>query len=148
MTAVVRVHIRPARLEDAQALADLATQLGYPTTAAQCHRRFEAIAAHPDHAVFAAEAVAGVIGWVHVFIYRLLESDRVAEIGGLVVDEGHREAGIGRQLMARAEAWARQQGCTGIYVRSNVVRERAHRFYASLGFTRIKTQYALLKPLT
>ena len=32
-------------------------------------------------------------------------------------------------------------------VRSNVVRERTHRFYERLGFARLKTQVAFARPL-
>ncbi len=44
---------------------------------------------------------------------------------GLVVDEAIRGAGIGAQLLAAAEVWARERGCTEMRVHSNVVRNRA-----------------------
>ena len=67
-------------------------------------------------------------------IYYLLESGEGRDIGGLVVDDGHRSAGIGAELLAAAEAWARESGATKMVVRSRVARERAHRFYEREGY--------------
>jgi GNAT superfamily N-acetyltransferase len=68
-------------------------------------------------------------------------------LGGLVVDEGHRGRRIGRLLMETAEAWASARGCEALYVRSNVVRERAHRFYKEMGYDLIKQSCVFLKEL-
>jgi len=70
----------------------------------------------------------------------MLLADLGAEIGGLVVEEGWRGSGIGRRLMQQAEQWAQEQGCWAMHVRSNILRERAHRFYERLGYQSIKTQ--------
>lgn len=79
---------------DAAAVADLATQLGYPASAAAIARRFRRIAAVPDHALFVAEAGDGaVVGWVHLCAPRLLVVEPVAEVWGLVVDERRRGKG-------------------------------------------------------
>ena len=59
----------------------------------------------------------------------LLEHSDLAAIDGLVVDEDERSAGIGAELVAAGEAWARERGATAMTVRSRSTRERAHRFY-------------------
>ena len=95
-----------------------------------------------------AEKVGGqAVGWVQVFGRQLLVVDRHAEIGGLVVDEGYRGRGVGGLLMELAEDWARAWGCETLYVRSNVVREDAHRFYEGAGYHLIKTSRVFLKEL-
>jgi GNAT superfamily N-acetyltransferase len=142
-----QVSMRLARIEDTEELADLAAQLGYPSTPEEILERFESIHADSDHAIFIAEADGRVIGWVHVFFYTLLVSKREAEIGGVVVDENHRGAGVGRRLMEQAETWARQRSCPSVYLRSNVIRSEAHKFYERIGYTRIKSQHALRKML-
>src|SRR6267143_1648700 len=94
------------------------------------------------HAAFVAEspdAATGVVGWVHVSVAHLLESDIRAEVNGLVVAEGQRSAGAGARLLAAAEEWARKHGCKGMSVRSNVIRERAHKFYERNGYEHYKT---------
>jgi GNAT superfamily N-acetyltransferase len=45
-----------------------------------------------------------------------------------------RGGGLGRTLMERAIARARERGCALVQLTSNKRREDAHRFYASLGF--------------
>lgn len=63
------------------------------------------------------------------------------------MDEGYRQAGIGRLLMRSAEQWAREKGCEAITLRSNVLRQEAHIFYEKIGYRRIKTLLAFYKPL-
>lgn len=136
------------RIEDAAAVARLATQLGYPSTAAQIERRLQALEKSPDARVLVAEAPDGAVqGWIHVFGRRMLESDPDAEIGGLVVDEAARGRGVGSALVASAEAWARERGYDIVSVRSNVIRAGAHEFYKSRGYQVLKSQYKLRKKL-
>ncbi|MFH8835753.1 GNAT family N-acetyltransferase [Streptomyces sp. NPDC017868] len=47
-----------------------------------------------------------------------------------------RGGGLGRELMERAVARARERGCALVQLTSNKQRTDAHRFYASLGFAR------------
>ncbi|HEV3253105.1 MAG TPA: GNAT family N-acetyltransferase [Candidatus Acidoferrales bacterium] len=140
-------RVRAATLADAAALAPLSGQLGYPATPEETAQRLRRILDDAQHAVFVAEAAGRVAGWVHVFVYRTMESDARAEIGGLVVDEAARSRGIGRALMAGAEAWAREKGCQAVGLRSNVIREKAHAFYEALGYRLIKTQKCFRKTL-
>jgi N-acetylglutamate synthase-like GNAT family acetyltransferase len=148
MSQNLAITIRLARLEDAEALAKLAEQLGYPSTGEQVRRRFEILAEKSDeNAVFVAEADGKILGWVHVHLYSLLVDDPETEIGGLVVDESVRGQRIGEKLMQAAEAWTLEKGCSSVYLRSNVVRTRAHEFYKRIGYTLIKSQYAFRKVL-
>jgi GNAT superfamily N-acetyltransferase len=77
----------------------------------------------------------------------LLESDLRAEVNGLIVAEGQRSSGAGAKLLVAAEEWARKRGCQGVNVRSNVIRERAHKFYERQGYEHYKTQKAFRKTL-
>jgi GNAT superfamily N-acetyltransferase len=144
------IRIRKARRGDAERLAQLSGELGYPATAAQIAARLRQLTPVSKHAVFVAEAPevgAGVVGWVHVSVSHLLESDVRAEVNGLIVADGQRSAGAGAKLLEAAEAWARRRGCRGMNVRSNVIRERAHKFYERQGYEHYKTQKAFRKPL-
>jgi GNAT superfamily N-acetyltransferase len=142
------VSTRAASLQDVSQLTILCEQLGYPATPAQMLRRLEAIQGARDHAVFVAQAASGpVIGWIHVFVRQLLMVDRHAEIGGLVVLAGQRGCGIGRLLIEQAERWAGDRGCQAVYVRSNVTRVRAPRFYEGIGYEQIKTSRVFWKDL-
>jgi GNAT superfamily N-acetyltransferase len=63
----------------------------------------------------------------------------------LVVSETARGQRVGSALLAAAEAWAREQGFASMRVRSNIMRERAHRFYLREGYTEKKRQAVFLK---
>jgi GNAT superfamily N-acetyltransferase len=142
------VRIRPMTEADAPVVADLTTQLGYPTSPTETTERISVLLARPDdHAVLVAEEDGRAIAWVHVAIYTSLESGRVATIGGLVVGEGHRSGGIGARLLAAAEEWARENGAAKMVVRSRVTRERAHRFYEREGYAILKTSHVFEKRL-
>jgi GNAT superfamily N-acetyltransferase len=143
-----QLKIRRAKSADAQQIAALCGQLGYPATAAQMRARLRRIAPASQNAVFVAHSKKdGVIGWVHVSKEPLLESEMRAEVNGLVVAEGQRSLGAGTRLLAAAEDWARKRGCKDMSVRSNVIRERAHKFYERNGYEHYKTQKSFRKPL-
>jgi len=136
----MKINIRPATPGDAPAVADLATQLGYPTTPEQAEARLRDLATRPENAVLAAEADGAVVGWIHVAGSHGIEADPFAVILALVVDAAHRGGGIGAELVAAADEWAVRHGFRTLRVRSNVVRERTHAFYERLGFARTKSQ--------
>jgi GNAT superfamily N-acetyltransferase len=143
------ITVRNATLDDALRIADLCTQLGYPSTPDQVLERLQGLVEEPDHAVYVAVTRQGeVLGWIDLCVLGLVVVDPLVEVEGLVVDESFRSQGIGRLLMEHAEAWARRKGCREVYIRSNVVREQAHRFYLSIGYQIIKTQYAFRKRLS
>jgi GNAT superfamily N-acetyltransferase len=142
------MKIRKARSRDAERLAELAGQLGYPSTTSQLRERLSSLKPAQHHAVFVADVPgAGVVGWLHVSVSPLLESDLRAEVNGLVVDERHRSIGAGAQLLDAAEKWAKLRRCKSMSVRSNVIRERAHKFYERNSYEHYKTQKSFRKSL-
>jgi GNAT superfamily N-acetyltransferase len=146
--ATQRFSIRMARSEDAAALAQLSTQLGYPADAGTIAARHARVRAADVGEVFvAADAQGNVIGWAHVVPRLHLEEIPFAELAGLVVADTARSAGVGARLLAAAETWAKQHGFTRLRVRSNVVRERAHRFYLREGYAERKRQVVFEKDL-
>jgi len=90
---------------------------------------------------------AGVVGWAHVSVNYLIEVGTRAELNGLIVAEGQRSLGAGARLLEAVEDWARKRGCPSMSVRSNVIRERAHKFYERQGYEHYKTQKAFRKSL-
>ena len=145
-----KVRVRKARRGDAERIAQLTGELGYPSTPAQIAERLRQLKPASKHAVFVAESLdrgLGVLGWLHVSVSHLLESDIRAEVNGLIVAEGQRSAGAGAKLLEAAERWAAAHGGRAMNVRSNVIRERAHKFYERNGYEHYKTQKAFRKPL-
>ncbi len=146
--ASLDITVRLAQPGDEEALAALSGQLGYPATPEQVQARLEALVRDGGGAVYVAEVAGTVIGWAHVQIYPQLVSARSAELGGLVVDEHYRGQAVGTRLVEAAERWARSRGCESMGVHSNVIRERAHRFYERLGYERVKNQVVFRKRLS
>lgn len=142
------MHIRPMIPPDAEEVAALSEQLGYPSTAAQIAHRFGLVMEQRDTVVFVAQdADERIVGWVHVVGRVYLDSDPFAQIGGFVVDERCRGQGVGRALLAEAEQWAGTRGYDEMRLWSNVVRDDAHAFYEQLGYERVKTSYVFRKSL-
>jgi len=141
-------QLGPPTPEDAAALTELCRQLGYPATPQALAQRLAVLGARADHWVCVARDCRNAPqGWIHAFITHHLQSEPYAEIGGMVVAEGRRSAGLGAALLAAAENWARDCGMNRIRVRSNAVRDRAHRFYEGKGYARAKTQHIFEKRL-
>ncbi len=143
-----QIEVRLAQTEDIKRITALCKQLGYPSSSEQVRQRFHQIQHRDDHAVYVATRADGrVVGWVHVYIRQLIETDLHVEIGGLVIDKAHHRRGLGQLLMEQAEQWAREKGCQAVYVRSNVIREGAHAFYERIGYTTIKRSKVFRKAL-
>jgi GNAT superfamily N-acetyltransferase len=137
---VKALGVRPAESDDVAALTDLSTQLGYPAVESDIRRRFEELRADADSAVFVAEVDGRVVGWIQLSTSRMLEAEARAEVRGLVVDAGHRSAGVGARLLERADEWAVAKGLSKVRVPCNVIRGRAHAFYEREGFREVKVQ--------
>ena len=142
------VRIRRAAIDDAPAIAVLTGQLGYPVDADEQARRLALVLASERDAVFVAvDDDDRPVGWTHIQQRLMLEGSDQALIAGLVVDEEHRSAGLGLDLLAAAEAWAGERGMRSVRVLSRVERERAHRFYMREGYALVKTSRAFDKPI-
>jgi GNAT superfamily N-acetyltransferase len=140
------LRIRRVKMGDAEQVAELCRQLGYPAGVKEMKARLTEVSRDKEAACFVAEAAeGGVIGWIHVSMTPLLEVERRAEVNGLVVDEAARGAGAGAMLLEAGEKWAKGKRCKGMSVRSNVIRDRAHGFYVRAGYEHYKTQKAFRK---
>jgi ribosomal protein S18 acetylase RimI-like enzyme len=147
-TQPIDVRIRTACLDDAARIAELAAQLGYAVTPEDMRSRLETVLGDEHQLVSVAENQHNeIIGWLHLTIARPLLAEPAANIVGLVVDQRFRCHGIGRLLMCEAEAWTLAQDLKWISLRSNVVRNEAHKFYERLGYERVKTQHTYRKHL-
>ena len=139
---------REMRVEDATRVAELAGELGYPSTAEQILARKAVLDRQGMSVVYVAETAPGaVVGWIIVSEICSMELDPHAEVKGLVVADGVRSGGIGAKLMEVGEAWARARGLREMVLRSNVIRDRAHAFYKRIGYEEQKRQVKLRRRL-
>ena len=129
-------------------MAALSGDLGYPADRAAMEGRLATLLAEPGHALFGAETAEGtLLGWVHVCARPLLIDPPSAFVEGLGVVAAARRGGVGRALMAAAEAWARGRGAERIRLRSGATRIDAHAFYRALGYQDGKSALGFEKAL-
>jgi GNAT superfamily N-acetyltransferase len=128
--------IRPAAPGDAQQIARLLTELGYPQTAADQRPRLERWAADPHGRVLVAPGGAGdLAGVVALSVVPYLEREgAIGRIVALVVDARVRGRGVGRALIDAAQREAELLGCVTLEVNTQRHRDEARAFYRRLGF--------------
>jgi GNAT superfamily N-acetyltransferase len=128
---------------DAAAVASLATQLGYPSTALQISERFASIQGRV--LLFVLEE--RVVGFIHFLARSSMIGEPRVEIASLVIDSSVRGQGIGTKLVAAAEEWGRGQGFKKARLLSRTTRPDAHRLYLRLGYSITKTSHVFDKKL-
>ena len=134
------LSIRAAEGHDAAGLARLLGQLGYPVDIASVARRMERLR---DDLLVVAELEGAVVGFAQLHVSPAIEYDGDAgKLAALVVDEGHRGAGIGRRLVEVVEAEARARGCVLLFVTTAERRTDAHAFYERVGLEYTGRRYA------
>jgi GNAT superfamily N-acetyltransferase len=126
--------VRAATPADAERIAALFTDEGYPAGASDIVGRLERFAS-PFSTVSVAEMNGEVIGFVAVhLIPRFEHNDRFARVVALVVDPGVRERGLGHLLMGEAERVARDGAAAFIEVTAGHHRPEARQLYEALGY--------------
>jgi GNAT superfamily N-acetyltransferase len=134
--------IRAAHAGDAVALAELCTQLGYPTTPDAVPPRLARLDADAEVRTLVATIDGMVIGLATVHIrYSINHEAPLGQLTLLVVDERVRAQGVGRALVGAAEAWARERACKRFVVTTALRRADAHAFYERLGFNHTGRRY-------
>ena len=129
---MAEVAIRNATMEDAEPLARLATDLGYPTSTAQMQQRLMVIPADDDYTTLVASDDGGFIG---TRIGRLYEADEsYGQIMVLSVAPAGQRGGIGRMLLQAAEASLIGRGAGIFLVTTANHRTGAHAFYEQYGY--------------
>jgi GNAT superfamily N-acetyltransferase len=136
------LHVRSAESHDAEALARLATQLGYPAQASDMPTRLDRLRGDPGVQVLVAADDGAVVGLITTHVrYTMNHAAPLAQITMLVVDESRRGSGVGRQLVTAAEAWARGLGCKRIVVTTALQRADAHAFYERMSYAHTGRRY-------
>ena len=130
---------------DISSLVDLMAQLGYEHSTKSLLKNLDAVRGAGGE-VFVCEISGMVCGCVSAILDARLAAGLNGEITTLVVDKDHRGQGLGRGLVGHAETWLEQR-VPSIRIRANTIRQDAHRFYESLGYSLSKTQAVFKKSL-
>ena len=127
----------------------------WPETGARTHRReiaaFLAGCTDDPHAVLVASDERGrAVGFVELTIRSHAEGcepGRIAYLEGWYVDATSRRRGVGRALIAAAERWAREQGCTDFASDAWSTNQASRRAHRALGFKEVGVIRCFRKPL-
>jgi GNAT superfamily N-acetyltransferase len=129
------MNIRKAEIKDAEVIARLLEQLGYPTENGLVARRLSFLAGNNEHLDVLAESGDQVLGFMSVhFIPQIAFDAEYAVISYLIVDQDARSRGIGKILEEYAVKIATERHCRRIILHSNARRADAHRFYLKQGY--------------
>jgi RimJ/RimL family protein N-acetyltransferase len=142
----VNVVIRPARPEDAAALAALGLAVGREPGAwlltsdgwrsvADERRYLRALRRFPDAAVYVADDDGEIVGRLSLARDPHPASRHVADLG-LMVAATHRRRGLGTALLEQAVAWAREADVRKLELHVFPWNEPAIRLYEAFGFER------------
>jgi aminoglycoside 6'-N-acetyltransferase I len=135
------VAVRLATLADAASLAQLRHAL-WPDGSEDQHRReIERLFASRQTApLLVAEDRSGLLGFAELPIRPYAEgceTDRVGFLEGWFVIPEARHRGVGRKLVAAAEAWARSVGCTEFASDAEADNDESAAAHRALGFAEV-----------
>lgn len=136
----MEITVRKVTKEDAERIADLCRQLGYPMSVEQTLQNITGVLSSKDNDAFAAVLNNKVVGWIGLSQSIKIEVPPYCEIHGLVVDDQFRNHGIGKILIEKAKQWAKERGNVRLKLHCNVIRTETHLFYQHLGFKETKQQ--------
>jgi len=141
MTDQATILLRRAEASDAEAIATMFTDEGYPAGPSDIVARLGRFAS-PDARVVVAEHDGALLGFIAFHaLPRFEHDDRIVRVLALVVDAGARERGVGRSLMAEAERVGREVGAAFIELTAGHHRPEARQLYESLGYDASVTAY-------
>jgi GNAT superfamily N-acetyltransferase len=141
MNDVAAISIRAAAASDAERLANLLTDEGYPAGQSDLAARIDRFSKAGSH-VLVAEAAGVVIGFIAFHVIPRFETDeRFIRVIALVVDPGERERGVARLLLADVERIAIEEGVSFLEVTAGRHRPEARQLFESLGYEATVTSY-------
>ena len=135
------IAYRPAREPDAERIAALLTDEGFPAGTSDIVSRLERFGP-PGGAVIVAVSGDDILGFVALQVVpRFEHADRFVRILALVVDPGVRGRGLGRGLVGEAERIGREHGASFAEITAGHHRPDARRLYEALGYDAAVTAY-------
>lgn len=136
------IIIRTALEKDIPRILELYRQLAFRpedyrmSPIEEVRKVFRRMERYPDFKLLVAEDNGRVVGTTILAVLPGFAhgTSPFCVVEYVVVDEACRSRGIGKLLMESVKSIAKDAGCYKIMLTSDVRRERAHKFYRSLGF--------------
>jgi aminoglycoside 6'-N-acetyltransferase I len=149
------MHIRPVEAGDRGEWLRMRTALWPEGSEDEHAAEIDAFLSHqadaPPTAVLVCEgAPSRLRGFAELSIRSYAEGcrgDRVAYLEGWYVDPEERGRGVGRALVAAAEAWGRARGCHELASDTELANDAGHRAHLAVGFEETARIICFRKPL-
>lgn len=136
----MQLTIRQANRNDLPAIRELYNQPdfhdGTSASVEQAEQILKVIESYPNYKVFVACVGDEVVGTFALLILESLSGEYSGLIEDVIVKDSYRGKSVGKQMMTFALLKGKEANCYKVALSSNVKRERAHKFYESLGFER------------
>jgi ribosomal protein S18 acetylase RimI-like enzyme len=147
------LNIRPATAADEPLIRELASRLGsFPLPAwrtadeiaeADCSAMLHAISqGRAGDEVLIANRGGAIVGVLHMMVASDFYGRPHAHISVLSVSKAAEGTGVGRALIAHAEAWTRRRGLSLLTLNVFSTNTRARRLYEHAGFTPETLKYS------
>ena len=135
------IVFRPAQSDDAERIAALFTDEGYPAGPSDIVSRLERFESIYSRVVV-ADHEGEILGFIAFHaLPRFEHDDRIVRVLALVVDPGARERGVGHLLMEEAERAGREVSAAFVEVTAGHHRPDARHLFESLGYDASVTTY-------
>ena len=135
------IALRAATPDDADRIAALFTEEGYPAGPSDIVSRLERFDSTYSR-VIVADHEGELLGFIAFHaLPRFEHDDRIVRVLALVVDAGARERGVGHLLMAEAERAGREMHAAFIEVTAGHHRPEARHLFESVGYDASVTAY-------
>lgn len=124
------IDIDSPSYDDIDVLVDLIDQLGFKTTPEIIQKKLEHFLSSSTDKIWVARVNHEVVGMIAINILTSFYSPLLfARIDTVVVKQEYRKLGIGKALIQMAENYAKQIGCSRIFLTSGNHRCESHKFY-------------------
>ncbi|HEY8870143.1 MAG TPA: GNAT family N-acetyltransferase [Candidatus Limnocylindrales bacterium] len=141
MTDERAVQLRPASPSDAETIAALLTDEGYPAGPSDILKRLDWFSGN-DARVVVADLGGEILGFIALYaLPRFEHGDRIVRILALVVDPTVRERGVGHLLMDEADRFGREQAAAFVEVTAGHHRPEARHLFEDVGYDASLTAY-------
>jgi GNAT superfamily N-acetyltransferase len=135
------ITLRAATADDADRIAALFTDEGYPAGPSDIVSRLERFDSIYSR-VIVADHEGELLGFVAFHaLPRFEHNDRIVRVLALVVDAGARERGVGHLLMEEVERAAREVSAAFVEVTAGHHRPEARHLFEALGYDASVTTY-------
>ena len=139
---LVPVLLRTVMEADAEHVASLLAELGYPSNEADIRNRLRHRLHSQTSCFLLAQSASEVIGFVSAELVPYFPNgSTICRVTALIVSINHRGRRVGERLLSGAADFAREHHCSGIEITSAEHRIEAHRFYQRVGFTRTSFRF-------